>query len=96
VVEIRGSRELGGSPGESPKFGCLKLREEKSRSVEVSHKRHMAEPQGGPGRWTDGHTSHIWRNQHPVDLSRLGDSGEKGTKVGPLNSRRHERQKCKF
>jgi hypothetical protein len=50
VAEIRGSRELGGSLGESPKLGCLKLREARSRSVEVAPKRHVAEPQGGPGR----------------------------------------------
>jgi hypothetical protein len=50
VAEIRGSRELGGSPGESPKFGCLKSREAKSRSVEVAPKRHVAEPHGGPGK----------------------------------------------
>jgi hypothetical protein len=39
VAEIRGSRELGGSLGESPKFGCLKSREAKSREVSRLHLR---------------------------------------------------------
>jgi hypothetical protein len=36
VAEIRESRELGGSSGESPKLGCLKSREAKSRN-NLSH-----------------------------------------------------------
>jgi hypothetical protein len=50
VAEIRGSRELIGSPYESQKLGCLKSREAKPQSVEVAPKRHMATPHGGPGK----------------------------------------------
>jgi hypothetical protein len=92
VSEIRGSRELGGSPGESPKFGCSGLREAKSRSAESQHEGHVAELHGGPGKWTSGHASHIWRSQHPVDLSHLGDSGDKGTKVRAFDSRSREKR----
>jgi hypothetical protein len=33
VAEIKGSRELGGSQGESPKIGCSKSRVAKSRGA---------------------------------------------------------------
>jgi hypothetical protein len=50
VSEIRGSRELRGSLGESPIFGCSRLQEAKPQSVEVAPKRHVAEPHDGLGK----------------------------------------------
>jgi hypothetical protein len=44
----------------------------------------------GLGSGSVGHTSDIQRSQHPIDLSRLGDSGEKGMKVQAFDSRSHE------
>jgi hypothetical protein len=90
VAEIRGSRKLRVSPGESPKFGCSKLREAKSRSVKVAPKRHVAELHSGPENLTNGHTSPIGSSQHPVDLSHLGDSGDKGMEARAFNSRSRE------
>jgi hypothetical protein len=52
----------------------------------------VAELHSGPRNLTSRHASHIWRSQHPVDLSRLGDSGEKGTKVRALDSRSREKR----
>jgi hypothetical protein len=77
VSEIRGSHELGGSSGVNPRFECLDLREAKSRSAESQHEGYVAELHSGPGSLTSRHTLHIWRSQHPIDLSRLGDSGDK-------------------
>jgi hypothetical protein len=36
VAEIKGSRELGGSQGESPKLGCSKSRVAKSRGARIA------------------------------------------------------------
>jgi hypothetical protein len=75
VSEIRGSHELGGSLGESPKFGCSELREAKSRSAESQHEGHVAELHSGPRNLTSRHMSHIWRSQHPL-TSRISGTWE--------------------
>jgi hypothetical protein len=72
-------------------LGARKLREAKSRSAESQHEGHVVELHSGPRNLTSRHASHIWRSQHPVDLSRLRDSGEKGTKVRALDSRSREK-----
>jgi hypothetical protein len=60
VSEIRGSCELGGSLGESPKFGCSGLQEAKSRSVESQHEGHVAKLHGGPGNIINRiHVTHL-------------------------------------
>jgi hypothetical protein len=52
----------------------------------------VAELHGGPKKWTSRHTSDIRRSQHPIDLSRLGYSEVKGTKVQALDSRSREKR----
>jgi hypothetical protein len=52
----------------------------------------VAELHGGPEKWTSKHTSDIWMSQHPVDLSRLGYSGEKGMKVRSLDLQSREKR----
>jgi hypothetical protein len=49
VAEIKGSRELGGSQGESPKIGCSKSRVAKSRGARTAV---GSEPTGAIGSLT--------------------------------------------
>jgi hypothetical protein len=68
-------------------------REKRSREVPRSSTRDMWQNcTVGPEKWTSGHTSDIRRSQHPIDLSCLGYSGEKGTKVRAFDSRSCEKR----
>jgi hypothetical protein len=54
----------------------------------------VAESRGGPVEETGGHVSSFERSQYPVDLSRLGDSRDKGREFDIETHEAARSEKC--